>query len=42
MIKICNGTDYILSVGGKPNKYEECDNYEPVCLLSNVDSDCDY
>ena len=27
-INICNRTDYILSVGGKPNKYREYDNYE--------------
>ena len=39
-INICNGTDYILSVGGKPNKYEEYDG--PVCLVSNVDTDFDY
>ena len=42
-INICNRIDYILSVGGKPNKYEEYKEYDgPVCLLSNVDSDCDY
>ena len=43
-INICNGTpDYILSVGGKPNKYEEYEEYDgPVCLVSNVDTDCDY
>ena len=43
MINICNRTDYILSVGGKPNKYEEYEEYDgPVCLVSNVDTDCDY
>ena len=43
-INICNKTpDYILSVGGKPNKYEEYEEYDgPVCLVSNVDTDCDY
>lgn len=42
-IIICNRTDYILSVSGKPNKYEEYEEYDgPVCLLSNVDTDCDY
>jgi hypothetical protein len=43
MINICNRTDYILSISGKPNKYEEYKEYDgPVCLLSNVDTDCDY
>lgn len=43
MINICNRTDYILSISGKPNKYREYDNYDgPVDLVSYINSDCDY